>query len=50
MAKYSKAAQKAISKKMHKMKGEKKSQRQKVAIALSDAREKGLKVPKRKKS
>jgi hypothetical protein len=46
--KYSKKAQKAISKKMEKMKGEKKPQKQKVAIALSTARRKGLKVPKKK--
>lgn len=48
MAKYSKKAQKAIASKMHKMKGEKKPQKQKVAIALSEARKKGLKVPKKK--
>jgi hypothetical protein len=48
MAKYSKKAEKAISAKMHKMKGEKKPQKQKVAIALSEARKKGLKVPKKK--
>lgn len=48
MAKYSKAAQKAISAKMHKMKGEDRPQAQKVAIAMSEAREKGLKVPKKK--
>jgi hypothetical protein len=49
MAKYSKKAQKTISKKMRTMKGEKRPQKQKVAIALSEARQKGLKVPKRKK-
>lgn len=47
--KYSKKAEKAISAKMHKMKGEKKPQKQKVAIAMSEARKKGLKVPKAKK-
>lgn len=46
--KYSKRAEKFISAKMHKMKGEKKPQKQKVAIALSEARKKGLKVPKKK--
>ena len=43
--KYSKEAQEAIGSKMHKMKGEDKPQAQKVAIALSEARRKGLKVP-----
>ena len=47
--KYSEKAQKAISAKMHKMSGEDKPQKQKVAIALSEAREKGLKVPKEQK-
>jgi len=47
--KYSKKAQKAISDKMSKMKGEDKPQKQKVAIAMSEAREKGLKVPAKKK-
>ena len=46
--KYSKKAQEFISKKMHKMKGEDKPQAQKVAIAMSMAREKGMKVPKEK--
>jgi len=46
--KYSKKAEKAIGAKMEKMKGEKKPQKQKVAIALSEARKKGLKVPKKK--
>lgn len=46
--KYSAKAQKSISSKMEKMKGEKKPQKQKVAIALSEARKKGLKVPKKK--
>lgn len=47
--KYSPKAQKAISAKMEKMKGEDKPQKQKVAIAMSEARKKGLKVPKAKK-
>ncbi len=47
--KYSKKAQKAISSKMHKMRGENRPQKQKVAIALSEARRKGLKVPKKRK-
>ncbi len=47
-SKYSKKAEKVIGNKMHKMKGEKKPQKQKVAIALSEARKKGLKVPKKK--
>lgn len=47
--KYSKKAQKVISAKMSKMKGEKKPQAQKVAVAISEARRKGLKVPKAKK-
>lgn len=47
--KYSKKAQEVVSKKMEKMKGEDKPQAQKVAIALSEAREKGLKVPAKKK-
>lgn len=49
MSKYSEKAQKAISKKMHKMKDEDKPRAQKIAISLSEAREKGLKVPKEKK-
>jgi len=49
MAKYSKKAEKAIEHKMHKMKGEDKPQDQKVAIAMSEARSKGLKVPPEKK-
>lgn len=44
-SKYSKKAEKAIGDKMHKMKGEDKPQKQKVAIAISEARRKGLKVP-----
>lgn len=47
--KYSKKAQKAISSKMSKMKGEDKPQDQKVAVAMSEARKKGLKVPAPKK-
>jgi hypothetical protein len=47
-SKYSAAAKKAISSKMNKMKDESKPQKQKIAIALSEAREKGLKVPKKK--
>lgn len=46
--KYSAKAQKAISAKMSKMKGEDKPQAQKVAISISEARKKGLKVPKPK--
>jgi len=46
MAKYSEKAQKAIAAKMHKMKGEDRPQAQKVAISMSEARSKGLKVPK----
>lgn len=45
MPKYSKKAQSYIEHKMHKMKGEDRPAKQKVAIALSMAREKGLKVP-----
>jgi len=48
--KYSKKAQKVISAKMSKMKGEKMPQDQKVAISISAAKEKGLKVPSKKKS
>lgn len=44
-SKYSKKAEKAIGSKMHKMKGEDRPQKQKVAIALSEAREHGFKVP-----
>ena len=44
---YGKGAQGLISKKMHQMKGEGRPRKQKVAIALSVARKKGLKVPKR---
>lgn len=45
---YSKKAKKAITSAMHELAGEKKPRKQKVAIALSKAREKGLKVPKAK--
>jgi hypothetical protein len=34
---------------MHKMSAEKKPFKQKIAIAIEDARSKGYKVPKRKK-
>lgn len=47
--KYSKKAQTAISNKMERMKDEDRPQKQKVAIALSEARKKGLKVPPPKK-
>ena len=46
---YSEKAKKFISNKMSKMDGEDKPQDQKAAIALSMAREKGLKVPEEKK-
>lgn len=49
-SKYSEKAKEFISKKMSKMADEEKPQDQKVAIALSMAREKGLKVPAEKKS
>ncbi|GIV44009.1 MAG: hypothetical protein KatS3mg035_1132 [Bacteroidia bacterium] len=45
---YSKAAKEFISSKMKKMAGEKKPHDQKIAIAMSMAREKGLKVPSEK--
>jgi hypothetical protein len=48
MAKYSKKAQQVIARKMRAMKGEKRPQKQKIAIALSHARSKGYKVPKKK--
>ena len=50
--KYSPEAQEAIGEKMHKMEHEKGPHRpkeQEVAIAISEAREKGLKVPEPKK-
>jgi hypothetical protein len=59
MAKYSKAASKKVEKAMHEMKeGELKtgtgkkvtSKKQAVAIGLSEAREEGKKVPKKKES
>ena len=49
-SKYSEKAKEFISKKMSKMADEDKPQDQKVAIAMSMAREKGLKVPSEKKS
>lgn len=58
MAKYSKAAQKSVERAMKKRKegtlksgsGAKvKSKKQAIAIGLSEAREKGAKVPKKKK-
>lgn len=48
MSKYSKAAKKAIANKMGKMKDEDRPQDQKIAIAISEARKKGFKVPKEK--
>lgn len=58
MAKYSRSAGKDVEKAMHKMKkgklksgrsGQKvKSRKQAIAIGLSEAREKGKKVPKKK--
>jgi hypothetical protein len=58
MAKYSRTSQKTVEKTMHKFKegklksgkrGQKvKSRRQAVAIGLSEARQKGAKVPKKK--
>lgn len=46
MNKYSKAAQKAIGAKMHKMKDEDdKSHAQKIAIAIAEAKKRGFKVP-----
>jgi len=57
MAKYSKAAQEKVGKKMHEFRegtlksgsGKKvKSRKQAVAIGLSEAREEGKKVPKKK--
>jgi len=41
------SAKRAIGAKMKKMKGERRPRKQKVAIALSEARRKGYKVPKR---
>jgi hypothetical protein len=48
MPKYSKEAQRVISDKLRKMKDEDRPQDQKVAIAISEAREKGYKVPPKK--
>jgi hypothetical protein len=48
-SKYFEKAKEFISNKMEKMTDEDKPQNQKVAIAMSMAREKGLKVPKEKK-
>lgn len=45
MSGYSKEAEDAISAKMDKMKDEDRPQKQKVAIAISEARGKGFKVP-----
>ena len=60
MAKYGKAAQKKVERAMHKRKagtlksgrsGKKvTSRKQAIAIGLSEARKKGAKVPKKKKS
>jgi hypothetical protein len=49
MAKYSKKAKASIAGKMHAMRGEGRPQKQKIAIALSQARARGLKVPRRGK-
>jgi hypothetical protein len=45
-AKTSRKAQKVIASKMHAMKGEHRPRKQKIAIAMSTARARGLKVPK----
>lgn len=60
MAKYGKASQLSVKKAMHKFKKGKlksgkskkkvKSRKQAIAIGLSEARKKGAKVPKKKKS
>lgn len=60
MAKYGKEAQKSVKTAMHKMKKGKlksgkskktvKSRKQAIAIGLSEARKKGAKVPKKRKS
>lgn len=47
-SKYSKGAKDFIGGKMRKMKDEDRPQAQKVAISMSMARKKGLKVPKKK--
>lgn len=50
MSRYSRAAQKAIANKMGKISDERdeRPRKQQIAIALSEARRKGLKVPKKK--
>ncbi|HEV2304759.1 MAG TPA: DUF6496 domain-containing protein [Candidatus Acidoferrales bacterium] len=62
MAKYGKGAQRSVKRAMHKKKrgtlksgkggkgGKVKSRKQAIAIGLSEARKKGAKVPKKKKS
>ncbi len=62
MAKYGKRAQKSVKRAMHKRKhgtlksgkggkgGKVKSRKQAIAIGLSEARKKGAKVPRKKKS
>ena len=60
MAKYGKKAQQSVKRAMHKMKRRKlhsgkghktvKSRKQAIAIGLSEARKKGAKVPKKRKS
>jgi hypothetical protein len=47
--KYSPKARQVISRKMSAMKGEKRPRAQKIATALSHARSKGLKVPRKRK-
>jgi len=46
--KYSKEAREFIEKKMRKMKGENRSHVQKIAIALSEARDEGYDIPSKK--
>jgi hypothetical protein len=59
MAKYGKSAQKNVESAMHRRKkgtlksgsgGKVKSRKQAIAIGLSEAREKGAKVPRKRKS
>ena len=59
MAKYGKAASKTVKSAMHRRKkgtlksgsgGKVKSRKQAIAIGLSEAREKGAKVPRKRKS
>ena len=62
MARYGKGAQKSVKRAMHKRKhgtlksgkrgrgGKVKSRKQAIAIGLSEARKKGAKVPRKKKS